>query len=118
MTELKQQNLDFGEVVATILDGQTKSDLVQTKNNVVTGIVTPAVFDGTSLTFEVSLSKDNPVYYPLKNSDGTPYTITLNASEAATVIPQFMAGWTYFRLVSDAAQSGNDAEISIVGRPV
>ena len=116
MSELDQQNIKFGEVIATILDGQTVSDAVFTKSNVVTGIIAPSTFSGITLTFQVSVDKTN--FFPLFNADGSLYTLTVAASQAVISIPQQLAGWNAFKLVSNTTQSGSDAEIIVVARPI
>jgi len=116
--DLKQQNLDFGSVAATILDGDTETALIETKNNVITGLITDSDFGGANIFIDVAVDKASPDWKRLKNADGTDLTFTVSSDEAVIVIPQLVAGWKFLRLVSDTAQAGSDTELTVVGRPI
>ncbi len=117
MAELRPQNLDFGSNTVTIADGETESVILDTLANVITGIIAPSSFGGASLTLLVGADKDN-VDKPLFNPDGTPFTLTIAADQAVIVIPQFVAGWQFIKLVANAAQAGSDADMLVFGRPI
>lgn len=117
MSEMKSQNIDFGANVVTIDNGETKSAVLDTSSNVITGIIAPATFDGSQITLEVSDSASG-TFVPLLNSDGTDYTLVVAASQAVIVVPQFVAGWRFLKFVADVTQTGTDTDLLVFGRPI
>lgn len=99
----------------TIADGQTVSSAVNVKRLTVASIVTPASFEGTTITFQVSYDGET-TWVPLHDSSGNVVTLTVASSRATYVADDVFKGVIFsLRLVAGSAQSG-DSVVSIVLR--
>lgn len=92
--------------LATIAAEATKTDGMDmgpdTRGGVLVGIVTPANFAGTSITFEASL--DGSTYVPVRDEFGGLYTIAAGASRYTAVRYVTLMGARYIKIVSNVAQ--------------
>lgn len=97
---------------ATIADGATKSDAIEIRDYVLTGILIPAGMEGTTMSFEVCDSLAG-TYVPLYRSDGTQVTITYTSAARAFGLStgdlDALAPWWFIKLVA-GTQTG-DADI-------
>lgn len=82
----------------SIANGASLSGALNLGTYRLAGIVIPAAFDGTSLTFQVSL--DNETYVNLYKEDGTEYTLTVSTSRGVAVDLSVFAGWPYIKIRS------------------
>jgi hypothetical protein len=101
-------------ISATILSGQTKSAAVSLAGFTLTGIITPAALDGTSLSFDVSA--DGSTFVPLYDSTNTAQTVTAGVSRGYALNPQVFMNWNQIKVVSNASESA-DHVITLVARP-
>ena len=87
--------------------------------NTLTQVWLPAeTFAAGNLTFNVSF--DNTNFYPLKNPDGTAYTLTVGAltlGSAYYIDPTVFAGTKYVQAVSTVSQA-NSTVINFTVKPV
>lgn len=101
----------------TILNGQTVSqNALDTNGTSLVGYVLPAIFDGTSITFQVSETK-NGAYSDLYNTDGTQISHTIAQGRAVAISPLDFAGWRFIKFVSNSAETA-DRTITIQSRPL
>lgn len=102
-------------VTATIANSATVSNAVTLDAATITGIVMPAAFTGTTLTFQVSA--DGSTYVALYDSTGTLESMTVAVSCGYSLNPAVFAGWPYMKVVSGSTEGGSRA-ITLVTRPV
>lgn len=100
---------------ATIADVGTVSDAVPLLNGTITGIVMPAAFTGTALSFQVSA--DGVTYTALYDASNALEGIIVTQGRAYSVNPTVFAGWPYAKVVSNATEGGSRA-VTLVVRPV
>jgi hypothetical protein len=87
----------------TILISTTTSAPIYLKGFQLTGIVIPAAFTGTSITFLASL--DGVTYNVLKNTYGaTTVSYAVAPNEFLAVLPVDFAGVNYLKIVSSASE--------------
>jgi len=104
---------DFRTV--TISNGQTVSNVSLGAAETLIGIVTRSTFDGTSLTFQVSV--DGTTFYPLCDpATGAAFAIVAAASKAYAIDPKWFLAWNFFTLVA-TAQTG-DSILDLVVREI
>lgn len=100
----------------TIASGATISDAAQIEGATLIGLILPAEFDGTTLTFQVS--QDNATFVPLsKDTDGAAYSLAAGASKAYSLDPALFLPWAYVKLVAGTAQTGASV-VTLLVRPV
>lgn len=87
---------------ATIANGQQLSLAFENKYGRDTGIVVPAAFTGTALTFEVSA--DGVTYQPLYGTDGNAVSLTV-AQGRSYPLPDAVLPWPYFKVKSGSAEA-------------
>lgn len=102
-------------LTATIASGQTVSGAVALPSATMSGLILPAAFTGTSISFQVSV--DGSAYVALYDSSNALETVTVTQARAYSLNPTVFAGWPYAKLVSNAAEGGSRA-ITVVTRPV
>lgn len=100
---------------ATIANGATISDGIPLLSGTITGLILPAAFTGTALTFQVS--QDGSTYTALYDSSNTAESMTVAQGRAYSVNPAVFAGWQYAKVVSNAAEGASRA-VMLVVRPV
>lgn len=88
---------------ATIANGQTVSDAIDISDTVALGLVMPAAFTGTTLTFQVSA--DNSTFQALYDSTNTQVSLTVAVSRSYD-LPAELASWPFFKIVSGSAEGG------------
>ena len=90
-------------VVATIAASGTTSTPIWLKGFELTGIVIPATFTGTAITFQASLDGVN--YYTLKNTySGAAVSYTVTTSSFYAIAPADFAGVNYIKIVSGSTE--------------
>lgn len=102
-------------LTATIASSGTTSGVVTLGSATITGIVLPAAFTGTTLTFQVSA--DGSTYVALYDSTDTLETMTVTQGHGYSVNPTVFAGWPYMKVVSGSTE-GSSRTITLVTRPV
>ncbi len=85
---------------------------VDTIGWLVSAIICPAEFDGTTITFKAA-SRIDGTFRPVHNVDGTLLTVTTAASRHVLLEPQTFAGARYLKLVCGSAQSGTDTVLKV-----
>lgn len=101
---------EFGE--ATIADGETASEAIRLGTRTLVGLVTPAAFDGTSITLQASI--DGTTFSPLIDpATGDAYEIAAAASEAYYLDPIVTLPWNFVKIVA-AAQTGDTVLATVV----
>lgn len=101
----------YTTATATIANGATVSDAVDMRGYSGGGYALPSTFDGTALTFQVSV--DGVTYQTLYDQYGSPLSITVAASRSFP-LPQEIFGWAYFKFVAGTAQSTTATLIPVV----
>lgn len=106
---------------ATIVAGQTVSDIQDLKGGFLVGLTIPANFDGTGIKFQGS--RDGVSFIPLYNTAGVELTITITGSIpvggiGVSIVPSDFAMWQFLKLVTTSAQATTDTVIGLVTRPL
>lgn len=101
---------DFMSVISyqssvTIPSGSNTSDTVDFLGSSLVGIIMPAAFTGTSITFQMSDS--DTTYCDLYNKDGTQLQATVAPSRAIFFAPGDFIGARWVKFVSNATEGGN-----------
>lgn len=89
----------------TIANGQTASSAVSGRNFTVYGLIMPAAFTGTALTFTVCESLAG-TYQALYDPTGALSSIPVVAASRSYDLPVELGPWPYFKIVSNAAEGG------------
>lgn len=100
---------------ATILSGQTVSDVVYLGEKVPVMLVMPAAFTGATVTFQSSA--DGVAYQALNIAAGTAYTLTVAASKNVSIDGTMFYGARYLKIVSASAE-GATRSLVLVARAV
>jgi hypothetical protein len=87
----------------TIANGQTVSDAFDARGLSIFGLVVPAEFDGTTITFQASADGTN--FFALYTDAGTQVSITVAASRALD-LPAALEPWPYWKVVAGTSQTG------------
>lgn len=95
---------DFNSNVVTIASGGTTSTVIDLSSLGFVGIIFPAAFTGTAITFQGSV--DNSTFTALYNSSNTAYSITVAASRYYMLNPADFMGSRYIKIVSNATEGG------------
>jgi hypothetical protein len=88
----------------TIANTETESSSIKPLGRPPMGLIVPASFEGTTLTFEVS--QDDVSFIPFTKEDGSDYAVTVAASTAVMLLPDFartLGKFYAFRVVSNNA---------------
>lgn len=92
-------------VTKTIANGQTETDALTLNGFVLCGILLPAAFTGTTITFEVA-SAIGGTYVPLKSTiAGTLLTYTVAPSTYAAIDPKDFHGVQFLKIKSGSAEA-------------
>jgi hypothetical protein len=102
-------------VTATIASGASTSGAIALGAGTITGIVLPAAFTGTALSFQVSA--DGSTYVALYDSTNTLESMTVAQGRGYSVNPAVFAGWPYMKVVSGSTEAGS-RDLILVTRPV
>lgn len=99
-------------LTATVTNGQT----VQTTGSDLRGlnligIICPAEFDGTAITFQGSI--DNTNFFPLYDATNSPVTIPMSPSRMYSVWSE-LYGVPYLKIVCGTAQSTSDTVFTLL----
>lgn len=86
---------------AIIANGEQSSSAIENKYGADLGVVIPAAFTGTALTFEVS--HNGVTYQGLYGLDGNAVSLTV-AQGRSYVLPAALLPWPYFKLKSGSAE--------------
>lgn len=76
------------------------------------GVVLPATFTGTTLTFQVSA--DGSTYQALDNGSGSAVSITV-AQAKSYALPAGLTAWPYFKIVSGSTE-GSARSLVVVAK--
>jgi hypothetical protein len=98
-----------------IANGLTTSGALDLADNTLLGIMMPAAFTGTTLTF--TASADGVTYAALYDSTGAAVSVTVSTSRYIYIDPVIFAGVRYVKIVSGSAESGART-LALVVRPV
>lgn len=92
-------------IIATIANGQTKSDIIDTYGVTIVQIELPAAFDGTSLTFETS--SDGSTFQPYRNINNIIVSVTCSAGNNYGIAAQDFFPVRYVKIVSNATEAAD-----------
>lgn len=101
-----------GNLTCTVTSGQTASAAIDTAGLRNAGLYSPAAFDGTTITFQVS--HDASTYQALYDILNTQVSMTIAASRNYDLPGELMA-WRYWKIVCGTSQTGDTAFV-VVGR--
>ena len=93
------------DITVTIANGATESSAGALGGTALLGMVLPAEFDGTSMTFKVST--DGVTYQTFKNLAGVTATAIVAESNSYGIVANDFAAWRFIKLVAGTAQTGN-----------
>ena len=91
----------YRKTTLTIANGQTVSDALYVDEFAAFGLVMPAAFTGTTLTFQVSA--DDTTYQALYDRYNVAVSMTV-AVDRHYDLPTELASWHSFKLVSGSAE--------------
>lgn len=86
----------------TIASGQTVGSVMNTGGQVLCGILMPAAFTGTTITFQVC-NTSGGTFQPLYNSSGQ-VSYTVAASRYIAIDPKDFYGVAFLKLVSGSSE--------------
>ncbi len=92
------------ETTVTIANGATLSSAADLTGYALVGIIMPAAFTGTSITF--SMSDDGTTFYAITNAGGTALSATVAASKCILFTPGDFVGVRHLKLTSGSAEGG------------
>jgi hypothetical protein len=118
MTAITTQYQDSrcDNIKATIANTATESAAIDLSGTTLVGFVIPASFQGTSITFQVSV--DGSTFFALDDYQGNPVTISgITAGNAVNWQRGDLSPWQYLKLVAGSAQT-SDIEIQCITEPV
>jgi hypothetical protein len=93
-----------GAQTLTIASGQTVSSTYNNRAGSALGLVMPAAFTGTTLTFKVST--DNTTFQSLYDTTNTLVSLTVAASRSYQ-LPAALATWPYIQVVSGSSEGAS-----------
>lgn len=96
------KNISYQSTV-TIANGATLSDAVDLSGYVLVGLIIPAAFTGTTITF--SMSDDNATFYGINNAGGTALSATVAVSKCILFTPGDFVGIRHLKLTSGSAEA-------------
>ena len=102
---------------ADIASGQTTSQALQVAQGIVTGLIMPAAFTGTTITFTACDTKDG-TFVAVYDSDGNQVSLAVAASRAVGLSgaeADALAPFSYIKLVSGSSE-GAAREVKVVCR--
>lgn len=92
------------ELTATIANGATTSPAVDLGGYALIGLLMPAAFTGTTITFQ--MSPDNSTFYDVYNTSGTQGSVTVAASRAVIFAAGDFIGERFVKLISGSTEGG------------
>lgn len=87
---------------ATIANGGTTSTVIDLVDAITAGVVLPAAFTGTALTFQVS--HDGTTFQALTDQYGNAVSMTVAQGKSYT-IPNEVAPWPFAKIVSGSSEA-------------
>ncbi len=91
-------------MTATIASGQTKTGSIEISGAAFVGLVMPAAFTGTSITFEVSA--DGTTFQALYDEFNTQVSVTVAASRTYD-LPATLTTYGFMKVVSGSAEGAD-----------
>lgn len=99
-------NANVGYVDVTIANGQQTSDAADlSSGRSVVGVLMPAAFTGTALTF-TTCATSGGTYVPVHEAGGDAYSVTVAAARYIPIPPADLSGVRYLKVVSGSAEGG------------
>lgn len=92
--------------VATIANGDEESSAINCGGMVLCGILFPAVFTGTTVTFEASDAIDGAYVDVMSTTDGSALSYTVAQDTFAAIDPKDFQGINYLKIKSGSAEGG------------
>jgi hypothetical protein len=89
--------------VAAIASSATTSDAINLAGMNLVGLVMPAAFTGTTVTFQASVDGTN--YFDVYNTAGTQLSVTVGTSQYICLWPSDLASIKNLKLVSGATEA-------------
>ena len=118
MTAITTQYQDSrcDNIKANILNTATESAAIDISGTTLVGFVIPAAFQGTTISFQVSI--DGATFFTLDDYQGNVVTITgITAGNAVNWQRGDLSPWQHLKLVAGSAQN-SDIEIQCITEPV
>lgn len=103
-------SLSFANVVVS--SGETVSAAIDLRGTTLCGVLTPASFEGTALTFQASADGTN--FFPVKNGDGTDFSVTVAANTYTKLDPADFAGIQNLKIVSGTVTTADRTLVASV----
>jgi hypothetical protein len=97
---------NYRALVATIAADGDKTSVIDCRGFTLYALELPSGFEGTSITFEATLSDaDDATYVPVTDDAGNTYTVLVGESEVVILDVQKMAGLRKLKIVSSATET-------------
>jgi hypothetical protein len=100
--------------VANVANAAQLSGVVDLKNYTACGILIPAVFDGTVVTFQMS-DTSGGTYADVTDGSGGTYTVTVAAGKYVPLDPNIFLGVRFLKVKAGTVQTGARI-VKIAGR--
>jgi hypothetical protein len=89
----------------TIASSGTTSGAIDLQGLGLVGIIMPAAFTGTTISFQ--LSNDNTTFYDVYNTDNVQLKVTVTQGRAYLLTPGDLIGVRYLKIKSGSTESGS-----------
>jgi hypothetical protein len=111
-----KNNFPSATTVAIAVSGTTSAEIDLGDNDIV-GIITPAEFDGTAITF-TGATTSGGTFYPVaaSNAAATAYTVTTTASTITPIAASIFAGVRYVKVVCGTTQTTTGTNLVLLLR--
>lgn len=111
-----KQNFPAAQTVAVAVSGTTSAEYDLSDSDLV-GIIAPATFDGTTITF-TGATTSGGTFYPVaaSNAASTAYTVTTTASIITPIDYKIFAGVRYIKAVCGSSQTTTGTDLVLLLR--
>jgi len=93
---------DQGLTKPRIANGAQQSEAINIRKHVLLGVIIPALFTGTELSFQVC-DTESGTYVDLYDDQSAQVKVTVAAGRAYT-LPAALAAWSWVKIKSNAAE--------------
>ncbi len=97
-------NQTFRNESVTIANGATTSGVIDLDGLGLVGMIMPAAFTGTTVTFQIS--DDNVTFYDLYNTNNTALSATVTQGRAYLFVPGDFVGVRFLKVKSGSTEGG------------
>lgn len=95
----------FISQTVTIASSATTSGSADLQGLGLVGLIMPAAFTGTTMSFQVSI--DNSTFYDLYNTNNTLVSMAVTQGRAYSFVPGDLLGYRYIKVKSGSTEGGS-----------